>query len=254
MSTALLRDDQGVCWDFSQTTSYPVTINDKTAFVRMTPYDPDELRVILRKGLSGYRRDGRDVEIVREDQNIYTPLFDAHFERLDGKQSSTPEQQREWFDRYPHLKPGIIEYTFGGLATAKDEDEEEAVDDELFDITADLSGEFQARQSIYDDETGEVVEVFVTHRYQQPTEAQFRRYKASRRDKFLRRKTLWTITEDHKTLETLYDECILSIDGGAVDGQRCTAETKAAWVKKVPLWHKLWIVDRIFSDIIAKNE
>ena len=59
----------------------------------MTPYTPDELKIILKKALSGYKREKRDVELIREDKSIYTPLCDAHFVKL-GNATGTPEEQK----------------------------------------------------------------------------------------------------------------------------------------------------------------
>ncbi len=241
-------------WDFKETAAYPVIIKQKkgdvTAYIYLSPYTPEELKEILRKATSGYRREKRDVEIVREDRNIYTPLCDNHFVKF-GNSTGTPSEQKAWLDKYSEFKPEFIEHTFGGLQmdTKKSEDE----DNGMLDISLELSGAIAVYQELYDPATDKIVRVDMVHEYSHPTEAQYREYRGARRNKFLRRSTLWTITEQHGTLEKLYDAVIQKVDGAAVEGVPCTLDSKSHWLPSVPLWHKLWIVDQIFGELVEKN-
>ncbi len=242
-------------WDFSVTTAYPVELTQKSknipVYVYLTPYSADDLKVILQKAVSGYKREKRDVEIVREDRSVYAPLCDEHFVKL-GNATGTPEAQKAWLDKYPELKPSIVEHTFGGLRI----DQPETLDDEpgtMLDIGSELSGSVKVYQEIYDPATDKVVRVNMAHNHSHPTESQYREYKNSKRNRFLRKTNLWTITESHSAMEKLYDTVIQSIDGALVAGNACTNATKANWIGSVPLWHKLWVVDQIFGEIIEKN-
>jgi hypothetical protein len=240
-------------WDVSKTTAFPVELQSKGStvgvYVYLTPYTSGELKAILRQAVAGYKRDNRDVEIEREDKKIYTPLFDGHFVKL-GNSNGTPQAQRQWFDARPELKPSIVEYTFGGLR--RDLPEVDETEGGL-DILADFSEQTLVYQNIYDPTTNSVVRVDMTHNYSHPTEQQYREYRSARRNRFIQKRSLWTISENHNLLEKLYDAAIQSIDGMAVDGKPCTAATKPEWISGVPLWHKLFIVDQIFADIIEKN-
>lgn len=241
-------------WDFAETTAYPVTLaqgsKKPTVYVYLTPYSASELKDLLKKAVSGYRREKRDVEIVKEDVSIYAPLCDAHFVKL-GNSTGTPEAQRAWLDKHPALKPGIVEHTFGGLQMEAAQEEENA--DEVLDISMELSGQIKVYQELYDETADKVVRVDMTHSFIPPNEQQYREYRSARRSKFVRKNALWTITEQHSTLEKLYDTVIRSIDGAAVNGKPCVVETKADWIGSVPLWHKLWIVDQIFGELVEKN-
>src|SRR6185369_4315862 len=123
----------------------------------------------------------------------------------------------------------------------------------VFDITADFGEKIDVYQDIYDPTTDKVVRVDMIHKYRQPTEAQYREFRNARRQKYLQRKNLWTITESHGTLEKLYDSVVTSISGMSVNGRSCDESTKANWLSQVPLWHKIWIVDQIFSELVEKN-
>lgn len=253
--SAIIWNGKKALWDFNETTAYPVILQQgsksPTVYVHLTPYQPEELKDILRKATSGYRREKRDVEIIREDRAIYTPLCDDHFVKL-GNATGTPEAQKAWLDKYPELKPAIVEHTFGGLQMDQPKTAED--NNDILDISVELSGSTAVFQELYDPNTDKVVRVDMVHHYTHPTEAQYREYRGARRNKFLRKSTLWTITEQHGTLEKLYDAVIQKIDGAAVSGSPCTADTKSSWLASVPLWHKLWIVDQIFGELVEKND
>jgi hypothetical protein len=243
-------------WNFAEVTAYPVVLPQKgkqvNVYVFLSPYRAEELKDILRKAVSGYRREKRDVEIVREDKGVYASLCDSHFVRL-GNATGTPEQQRAWLDKYPQLKPSIVEFTFGGLCMEPVKTQDEDGDDAL-DISAELLGEVKVYQELFDESTDKIVRVNMAHQYAPPTEAQFREYRSARRSKFIRKSTLWTITEQHGTLEKLYDAVTQSISGAMVNGKSCDAVNKAEWIGHVPLWHKLWVVDQIFGELVEKND
>lgn len=241
-------DSPAPVWNFTETTAFPITLGRSVVNVYLTPYTAFELKELLKKGISGYKRDKKDVEIVKEDSTIYSPLIDAHFVKL-GNATGTPEEQKAWLSKHPELKPGIVEHTFGGLQL----EQEDESDDTVLDISLEMSGKQKVYQDLFDENKGEVVRVNMTHNYTQPTEKQYREYRSARRSKFLRKSTLWTVMENHGTLEKLYDEVISSIDGAAVAGKACTSTTKDAWIGDIPLWHKLWICDKIFGDIVEKN-
>lgn len=250
-------------WDFTEITAYPVQFQQRngspTVYVFLSPYAASELKDILKLEVSGYKREKRDVEIVNRDNSIYTPLCDAHFVKLGnvfkkvaGKNIPILDiaEHRAFIDKYPELKPSIVEHTFGGIRRdAPDESDDTAV----LDITLDLSDAVKVYQELYDPAKDAIVRVDMTHNHAHPTEAQYREYKNARRNKFLRKPALWTIAESHTTLEKLYDAVIESIDGASVAGDACDAKTKADWLPFVPLWHKLWIVDQIFGELIEKN-
>ena len=241
-------------WDFTKTAAYPIQIQQSgktpTVYVYMTPYTPEELKDVLKKALSGYKREKRDVELVREDKSIYTPLCDAHFVKL-GNATGTPEAQKAWLDKRPELKPDFVEHTFGGLRMDLPKEEDEGG---MLDIGLELSGEILIYQDIYDEITDKVVRVDMKHKFSQPSESQYRKYRGARRNKFLGKKTLWTVSEEHGLLEKLYGEVVDEIEGGAVNGLPCSSGSgKAEWIKHVPLWHKLFVVDQIFGEIVEKN-
>lgn len=247
--SVLKNNDNTPVWNISETTAYPVSLKGTLVQVYMSPYRPEELKEILKKAVSGYRREKHEVEIVREDRDIYTPLCDAHFVKL-GNASGTPEAQRAFLDRHPELKPGIVELTFGGLQLEKSEETDNSG---MLDISLDFSGSVKVFQDIYDEATGEIVRINMTHSHAHPTEQQYRQYRNARRNKFLRKSTIWAVTEQHGTLEKLYDEVVKSVSGLAVNGLLCTEKTKSEWIGSVPLWHKLWVCDQIFGEIVEKN-
>lgn len=258
-SFAIIWVDNKPVWDFTEITAFPIELDfqqkkkNPLIYVYLRPYLADELKEILRKAVSGYRREKRDVEIIREDRGVYTPLCDKCFVRL-GNATGTPDEQKAWLDKYPEFKPGIVEHTFGGLridAPKIDEDEDA---DDVLDISMELSGQVTVYQDLYDPSTDKIVRVDMTHHYVHPTEAQYREYRSARRSKFIRKTTLWTISEQHSTLEKLYDSVIRSISGAAVAGDLCSVETKSAWLPFVPLWHKLWAVEHMFGELVEKND
>lgn len=246
--------NQKPVWDFTKTTAYPIQIQQggktPTVYVYMTPYAPEELKEVLKKALSGYKREKRDVELIREDKSVYNPLCDAHFVKL-GNATGTPEAQKAWLDSRPELKADFVEHTFGGLRMDLPKEDDETG---MLDIGLDLSGETVIYQDLYDEVTDKIVRVDMKHKFSQPTEGQYRRYRGARRNKFIGKKTLWTVSEEHSLLEKLYGEVIEQVEGGAVNGLPCANNaSKADWVKHVPLWHKLFVVDQIFSEIVEKN-
>lgn len=251
---SILSRNSKPVWDFAATTAYPIELQQKgktpTVYVYLTPYTPEELKAVLQKNISGYKHEKRDLEVVREDLKIYTPLCDAHFVKL-GNATGTPEAQKMWLDKYPELKPSIVRHTFGGLLA--DEQTDAGDEDTMLDISTELSGAVAVYQSLYDPATDKIIRIDMVHSYQHPTEAQFRDYKGARRNKFLRKGALWAVTENHNTLEKLYDTVIRSVEGGAVSGVFCDEKTKSEWIAGIPLWHKIWIVDRIFGELVEKN-
>ena len=256
IDSSIIWNDKTPVWDFAETTAYPVVLpqNDKkiNVHVYMTPYSADDLKSILSKAVSGYKREKRDVEIVREDKSIYASLCDDHFVKL-GNATGTPEAQAAWFNKYPELKPSIVELTFGGLAIDSPKESTDT-DDDVLDISVELTCSVKVYQEIYDPTTEKIIRVDMTHNHTHPTESQYREYRSARRSKFLRKSTLWTIAEQHGTLEKLYDTVVQSIQGGAVNGLFCDAATKSEWIRSVPLWHKLLVVDQIFGELVEKNE
>lgn len=244
-------------WDFAEVTAFPVQItqgNQKIPVnVYMSPYSSKELREILKKAVSGYIREKQDVEIVREDKAVYTPLCDAHFVKL-GNSTGTPEAQRAWLDKRAELKPEFVELTFGGLQMDLPKDDAPEGEEGMLDIGLEFSEEVAVYQNLYDERDKKVVRVDMVHSYKHPTEKQFREYRSARRNKFTHKSALWTMSEQHATLEKLYDEVIVSIKGACVNGVPCVPVSSVNWIEQVPLWHKLFIVDRIFGAIIEKND
>lgn len=254
---SVIQIDNKPTWNFSDTTAYPVQIQqrdntERTVYVYLSPYKANELKNILSNIVAGYRRDNKDVSIVREDRAVYTPLFDAHFIKL-GNATGTPEAQKAWLDnKHPELKPVMVEHTFGGLKRSLLPSSED--DNGPLDIVGDLDQGIPVYQSLYDPDTDTVVKVEMLHRYTQPSEAQFRRYRSARQNKFLRKKAIWTVIDNYDILSGLYDEVVTAVDGTCTDAGRCTESTKSKWIGDIPLWHKIWIVDQIFADLIEKND
>ncbi len=251
---SVVRNEDGIpSWNINQTTAFPIEINLGKArpkvYIYLSPYTADELKSILKKATAGYKRDRQDVEIVREDMSIYTPLFDNHFVKMAPTTSDDPAKQKAFFDKRPEIKPSIVENTFGALLPTNPAME----GDDILDLDIDLGLEVAVHQSIYDETIDAVVRIDMVHHYSRPTEGQYREYRSARRNKFMRRSELWTMAENHGTMEHLYDSIIDSVDGVLVDGMKCTKGTKDSWIKKIPLWHKLAVVDQIFGDVIEKN-
>lgn len=251
-NSAIIWQDNKPVWNVTEITAYPLEIQGKNntstkVFVYMSPYEPEELKEILRKVVSGYRREKKDLELEREDRSIYTPLCDAHFVKMDNA-TGTPQQQKAWLDRNAQWKPNFVELTFGGLR--KDNIAEET--ESAFDVLSDTVNEVTVYQDIYDPATGKTVRVDMTHSYRTPTEAQYREYRNAHRNKLIQKRALWTVQENHNMLERLYDAVIQSISGVAVNGNPCKGDT-SQWLSKIPLWHKLWVVDNIFTELIEKN-
>lgn len=253
-SPAIIWKDNLPVWDVAQTTAYPIDIHQKgksiTVYAYMSPYAADELKSVLQRAIAGYRREKRDVEIEREDRSVYMPLCDNHFVKFDNA-TGTPEAQRQWLDKYPQFKPSIIEHTFGGLR--RETPDEPNDDNAVFDINEDLSGHMLVYQDLYDHSKHQIVRVNMTHKYGQPTEAQYREFRSARRNKFLQKRTLWTISENYNVLERLYDALIEEIRGVAVNGLICERLSKSDWVSSIPLWHKLAVVEQIFTELVEKN-
>ncbi len=251
--------DSQPIWNITEVTAYPMDLAKKTIYVFMSPYAADELKAVLKKNTSGYRREKRDVEIVREDRSIYMPLCDAHFVKFgnvltkaDGTaRQTTSDEDKAFLDRYPEYKSSIVEFSFGGLQLDQEENTADAED--VLDISAELSGGIKVFQDLYDPISDKVVRINMMHTHSHPTEAQYRQYRGARRSKFIQKSKLWTITEQHGTLDSLYDAVIQSVSGISVNGKPCDAATKASWIPSIPLWHKLWVVDQIFGDLIEKN-
>ena len=235
-------------WNVTDTTAYPIEIKSIPIYVYLTPYKSSELKEVLNRAVAGYRREKRDVEIEREDRKIYSPLCDAHFVKLDNA-TGTPEQQRKWIDSQPELKPSLVELTFGGLRRDAPEDSDKG----FLDITENMAGFVDVYQDLYDSEKCGVYRITMRHNYEHPSEMQYRAFRNARRNKYIQKRTLWTVVENHGALENLYDATIKSVSGMLVDNKECTESTKSEWIGSVPLWHKLWVVEFIFAELIEKN-
>lgn len=239
-------------WDFTEPQFYPIFIDKIKVNVVLSPYTPEELKAVLKKAIAGYKRDKKEIEIVREDRSVYTPLFDAHFVRITDTNSDDTAQQRKFFDDRPELKAAIVEATFGGVASEAPEDEETS---KVLDLFAAPESSIKVFQHLYDPSADDVVKVTMEHTYQTPTEAQFRTYRNSRRSRIGgSRNAMVTVQENYESLEKLYDTVVISISNAAASGQPCDQKSKAQWVSKVPLWHKLHVCDQIFSEVIEKND
>lgn len=256
--TAIVDIDGTPHWDFSQTTAYPVEISGADVFVFLTPYSPSELFSVLKKASrgTGFRRDKRDIELVGEDRSVYIPLFDNHFSHMVGVTSSDPnvdatdpEVQKRYLDKFPDAKSGIVQYGFGGLQLT---DKGESDTGDLLDLSA-AESSVDVEQELYDPNKGDTVLVRMSHKHIEPTEAQYRKHSAASRQRWVSRKKMYVVDENKETVAGLYDELVLSVEGGAVNGKPCTRETKSEWLDSVPLWHKLWVADNIFAEVTAKN-
>jgi hypothetical protein len=261
MSTVSPTTVQSITWknkkpllDLAAVTAYPLELKQgaksPTVYVFMSPYKPEELKDVLSKIVAGYRRTKRDLEIENADNSVYASLFNDHFVRMSNA-TGTPDQQRRFFDNNPNLKPSVVEHTFGGLRS----EPIEAEDSTEFDINVDATvlNAVVTHQPIYDEITDTIADIEMVHSYVQPTEAQYREYKASKRNRYLQKKNLWTVAENYNTLEKLYDATVQSISGALVSGIECRSDNKTAWIDSVPLWHKIWLVDKIFTDLVEKN-
>jgi len=251
--SAIVFKDKVPHWNVTEVTAYPLEINQNGKSTRvnvfLAPYTPAALKEVLQKNTAGYKREKRDVEIVQEDKSIYASLCDDYFVKI-GNATGTPEQQKAWLDKRPEIKPSIVECSFGGLRIDRQEDSDESP---VLDIGADLSGAVKVYQELFDEAANKTVKVNMAHNYAHPTEAQYRDYRSSRRNRFIRKTSVWTITESHGTLDKLYDAVVTSVDGVLVHGNPCDQQSKSSWVQHIPLWHKLWIVDQIFGEIVEKN-
>ena len=253
-SSAISYVDAKPVWNLDAITAFPIELKQQSGkntpvYVYLSPYTASELKAVLKQTISGYKRDKKDVEMVSGDNSIYSSIFDNHFIKL-GNATGTPDAQRAWINKYSELKPSIVEHTYGGLRRDPVED---AAEDTMLDISAELSSKSDVYQTLYDETTSAVVRVDMSHNYTHPTEAQYRKFKNARRSKFVGKGSIWTISESHGTLEELYDAVVTSVDGVAVNGEPCTAKTKDVWISYIPLWHKLWIVDQIFGELVEKN-
>jgi hypothetical protein len=253
ITSAIIWQNETPIWNFSEVTAYPMELKQRDqyipVYVYMKPYSAAQLRNVLKNAVSGYKGK-RDIEIVREDKSIYKSLCDDNFVKL-GNATGTPEEHRKWLDKFSELKPVIVEHSFAALRA---DDSEKKISSDVFDISLGLSTEIRTKQDIYDPIRDKVVTVTMDHAYTHPTESQFREYRSARRSHYNRRAAMWAITESHSSLEGLYDTVIRSISGGAVQGEPCTEATKSKWIAGVPLWHKLWLVDQIFGEILEKND
>lgn len=240
-------------WDFARATAFPMELPQGSkhipVYAYMTPYEPDELKAVLKHALSGYKRKKRDVEIVAQDEAIYKPLCDTHLTHF-GNMTGTPEQQLAWLTKYSELKPAIVRFSLGGLTLKAEEEDSEST---MLDISLDLAGQVDTYQDIYDPVSDQVHRIEMTHKYVHPTESQYREYRGARKSNYIRKSDTWAVIEQHSKLESLYDAVIEFISNAAVNGVACSKENKSQWVAGVPLWHKLLVVDQIFGEILEKN-
>jgi len=255
MESIRYMSDGTPVWNYSASQSYPVVIRQKGVDVpvniKLSPYEPAELKEVLKKLVAGYKNDKRNIEIYQEDSSAYNALFDAHFEGMDNTKNTT-EQVRDWFDKNPQYKASVVTSSFGNIASERSKEADEDSDVQ-FDITASFDGVCTVFQTIWDEAKQQAVKVTMAHNYAQPTEAQFRTYRNARRRKFLGKNAIWTVTENHDTLEKLYDNIIRSIGNASVGEKLCSPQDRAEWLGQVPLWHKLLVCDQIFGEVIEKN-
>ncbi len=237
---------------------YPIEIKQgrelKKFYAHLSPYQPRELSNTLRKVMSGVKRRKNELEILPSNRRAYAEMLNGHFLRMTTGVEASPEAQTAYLDSNPILKCKIVEDGYGGIALRELDDVTTTLD-----ITQEVGlGYIDTEQTLYNpkggpDKKGSEETVEISHGLSEETETHFQRYEKATSRKVNMSTGNWTTRNDYGTLEALYNELASEATGYLVNGEKCTQGNRKEWVKRVPLWHKLLVINEVFGEDRVKK-
>jgi hypothetical protein len=259
LRTALVVDEktQSTVWDLAaETVAYPLDVDgpDGKPYrlgVYLSRYDARELKDALNAERQGYSPDGDgDFATLQRTYREFFPMLERHIVRLDGVTSDDPARHQAFVRGNTQLKTLIVKETWGGVRLWRPPDEPTS---ELFDIDSvgDAPTEVATTQRLWSSDLT-VTAIRMTHFMRRPTQNQYNRHASAIRQKVGRRGLL-SADINYDTLELLYNEGIVRIDGMTVDGRPCMEANRNEFVSLVPLWHKTLVVGELYREARVKN-
>jgi len=234
---------------------YPIEIKQgrelKKFYAHLSTYQPRELSNTLRKVMSGVKRRKNDLEILPSNRFAYAEMLNGHFVRMTTgvEKELSPEAQKDYLDGNPILKCKIVEDGYGGIGLKELDDVATTLD-----LTAEVGlGYVDTEQILYSPKTKTEENVEISHGLTEETETHFQRYEKATSRKVNIPTGNWTTRNDYGTLEALYNELASEATGYLVNGEKCTQANRKDWVKHVPLWHKLLVINEVFGEDRVKK-
>ena len=232
---------------------YPIEIKQgrglKKFYAHLSPYQPRELSNTLRKVMSGVKRRKNELEILPSNRRAYAEMLNGHFLKMTTGAEATPEAQTAYLDANPILKCKIVEEGYGGIALRELDDVTTTLD-----ITQEVGlGYVDTEQIVYNPKTKTEETVEISHGLSEEAETHFQRYEKATSRKVNIQTGNWNTRNDYGTLEALYNELASEATGYLVNGEKCTQGNRKEWVKLVPLWHKLLVINEVFGEDRVKK-
>jgi hypothetical protein len=262
--TAAFQEAGTIGWDLEAAeVSYPINVEFQgrtfEVYVALRqPYDSDELIQGISKARGGYRRQGGNLQNVVGDDAAFAELVDSLFLRMDGTSAADPAEQRKYLDRNPQLKPRIIRAGLGGIQIqAREElsDPTPADDLDVLPIALDVASDLRTpvTQALYIPALKKKVTISMGHVTRPETEKDWKRWSRTSSEQYTRSNNLWTEGVNWHARAQLYDEMIKRVDGMYLGRVPCDESNKAAWLSKIPIWHKFLVINTVFDETSVKN-
>ena len=194
-----------------------------------------------------------DVDFIPDDEAQYIPLVDSHFIKMSGTSADDkPELHKKYLDANPDIKIEVAKQGFMGIDFTEVEEPEEST---VLDISLDTeeTQDTLLEQALFSPEKDKYERVQFAHTTNKAMEAEFSRYRKAAPRSMNMRSREFRVNRNYDLLENLYRDMIQSVNGFVIDGEPCTLKNKKDWVNAVPLFHKIMVLDKIFSEARVKK-
>jgi hypothetical protein len=208
-----------------------------------------EIKSFLNDMLVRFKtNDSDEREYATGDESECMKFVAKHFRSILGiSEDATVEDMKEWLGANPDTKLRIFKEGYDRILL----DVDETVAKKGLSLTRKAEPGVKIKLFLYSPEKGQIEELHIKHVTRKETEEDRIRYKRAVR---VAEKGKYQMSRYNlDVLEQMYGNLIQRIDGMLLDSVPCTEENREAWIPKVPILMKVYVVNRIFNRLSVKN-
>lgn len=224
--------------------------NSVVAFFHMDAQTPaHELKAFLNDMMSKSRAGGSpdETEQVPGDEMECRAFVMKHFRTISGIDGDGigREEMIAWLDENPPIKSRIFKEGYDGAQLDVDETVRRLT------LARVAESSIKTKKVLYSPERKAVEEVKIKYILRKETEEDRIRHK--RASKLIEKGKFQLVRFNFDTLEQMFKDLILRIEGALINGAPCTEQNRDEWIPKVNFLDKLFVLQRVFSRMAVKN-
>jgi hypothetical protein len=236
---------------------YPVnTPGDRfKLMVAMRPYEPYSVKKFYDQMMPKRKtRSAGEHELVTSGDADLCEFVMAHFQSFSGAEledgsEPTIEQQKEWLENNDAFMSRIFR---NGVDALKLVDAPETTGKAIL-VFGQKEHRIEYELTLFSPERKTEETIQITAKLEKFSQSDKHKYeKAISFIENSRRKESF-VEANWDVIEQLFNHKTIGMDGAVIDGKPCAADNREAWIKRLPLIHKLFVVGKAIQDIDIKN-